>query len=74
MVAPLVAALLVGEWLDNTYGTTPWLFLACTGVGFIVTCAGIVFETTKFMRDISKTSSSQTVKKENKLHDSTTNN
>ena len=71
LVAPLLAAFLVGKWLDNYYGTAPWLFLGCTAVAFVATCAGIVFETAKFMRDISKTDQGPTVEKENKLNDKT---
>jgi len=73
LVAPLLAAYLVGKWLDDSYGTTPWIFLACTAVAFMVTCAGIVFETMKFMRDIGSTDQEPTIEKENKLNDRTDN-
>ena len=44
LVAPLLAAYLVGKWLDDSYGTTPWLFLGCTAVAFVITSLGIFFE------------------------------
>lgn len=72
LIVPLLGALLIGKWLDNTYGTSPWLFLLCTGVAFVFTCAGIVFKTAKFMHDIGKIDQNQTTK--NKINDRTTDN
>jgi len=54
LVGPLVVALVAGKWLDTTYGTAPWLFLGSTAIAFVITCAGIVFETKRFLSDISQ--------------------
>jgi len=74
LVAPLLAAYLLGKWLDDSYGTTPWLFLGCTAVAFVVTSLGIFFETAKFMRDISSADQGANDQKENKLNGRTDNN
>jgi hypothetical protein len=54
LVAPLVFSLYFGRWLDDRYQTDPWLFLLSVGLAFTVTCAGIVFETMKFIKAIEK--------------------
>lgn len=41
IVVPLVAALILGKYLDNKFGTKPWIFIGLAGVGFILTCVGI---------------------------------
>ena len=54
LVGPIVAALVLGKWLDGRYGTKPWLFLACTGVAFVITCFGLVMETKRYIKEIEK--------------------
>lgn len=41
IVVPIVLALVAGKALDAHYGTKPIIFLAFTGVGFLVTCFGM---------------------------------
>jgi F0F1-type ATP synthase assembly protein I len=54
LVGPIIAALLLGNWLDRHYQTKPWLFLVCLGVAFIITCLGIAKETKSFIREIEQ--------------------
>ena len=54
LVGPLVAALFLGKWLDNKYGTEPWWFIICLSVAFLITSFGIVRETMGFIRRVDK--------------------
>ena len=38
---PVIIGLFVGKWLDNKYGTEPWLFLITIGVCFTVSIIGL---------------------------------
>jgi len=42
IVVPIVFALIFGKMLDKQYGTEPIIFLVFAGVGFLLTCVGIV--------------------------------
>lgn len=42
IIFPVLIAILLGQWLDRRQGTEPWLFLACVGVAFIVSLAGLI--------------------------------
>ena len=50
IVVPVVLALVGGKMLDRKFGTAPIIFLVLTGLGFLVTCYGIV----KIARDYNK--------------------
>jgi len=52
IVAPLIAALYIGRWLDEKYKTEPWLFLASVGISFLVSMVGLVMETYRGYRDL----------------------
>lgn len=54
VVVPVVAALLVGKWLDTKFGTAPWLFLGLTGVGFLISCGGIVLTVGRYMKKLER--------------------
>lgn len=54
LVGPLIAALFLGRWLDEKYGTDPWLFLAATGFAFIITIFGIYKQAIKFIKNIEQ--------------------
>jgi hypothetical protein len=52
IAGPVIIALYVGEWLDNKYGTKPWLFLTSIGVAFFVSMVGLVINTLKEFKKI----------------------
>ncbi len=49
---PVVGALFLGRWLDNKYGTEPWLFLGVTVLAFIISSIGIGSIGLKYMKEI----------------------
>ena len=52
IVAPIVLALVFGKMLDTRYGTKPIIFLILAGIGFLITCFGIVRIVRKYIKDI----------------------
>ncbi len=57
IVAPILVALFLGKYLDNRFNTKPVIFLSLAGLGFIITCIGIVRNVrsyTKKLKDIEK--------------------
>ena len=42
IVAPLVVALIAGKSLDSHFNSKPMWFLILAGIGFLVSCFGIV--------------------------------
>ncbi|MBI2476437.1 MAG: AtpZ/AtpI family protein [Candidatus Taylorbacteria bacterium] len=42
VVIPIIAALIVGRWLDGRFGTRPWIFLGLTAMAFLISIFGIV--------------------------------
>lgn len=54
IVGPIIAALFLGRHLDNKYGTEPWWFLGLTGVAFIISSAGIVSITFRYLKQIKE--------------------
>ncbi|MFA6410299.1 MAG: AtpZ/AtpI family protein [Candidatus Buchananbacteria bacterium] len=54
LVGPLIAALFLGNWLDQKFNTKPWLFLATTGFAFLITAFGLVKETTQYIKELEK--------------------
>jgi F0F1-type ATP synthase assembly protein I len=51
---PILLALFAGKYLDKKFGTEPWLFLSLTGLSFLVSTAGLVFEASKAMKRIEE--------------------
>lgn len=39
---PIIVGVLLGQWLDQRYGTEPWLFLMSVGGAFFVSTVGII--------------------------------
>ncbi len=37
----VILGLLLGQWLDGRFGTTPWLMLLCTGLGMTAGMKGV---------------------------------
>ncbi len=52
IVIPIVMALIFGKILAAHYGTSPVIFLVLAGVGFLVSCFGIVRVIRKYMKQI----------------------
>lgn len=50
---PVIAAMLLGNWLDGKFHTEPTLMLICIGIAFIVTIAGLVRKGRKLMKKTS---------------------
>ena len=66
IVVPIIASLYIGKWLDQKYGTEPWLFLSLTALAFIITAIGIVRLATKFIKEAEEQVRQEKEKKENK--------
>ncbi|MBC8465083.1 MAG: AtpZ/AtpI family protein [Parcubacteria group bacterium] len=41
ILAPALLGGFLGMWLDEKYGTTPWLFLLILGFSFIISIVGV---------------------------------
>jgi F0F1-type ATP synthase assembly protein I len=54
VVAPIVLALILGKFLDRQFDTVPWIFLALTGLAFLVSIAGIWKILTKYIQAIER--------------------
>jgi hypothetical protein len=50
IAVPIVLALILGKFLDRRYGTEPIIFLSLAGLGFFVTCSGIVKIAKEYLR------------------------
>ncbi len=51
---PVIAAVFIGQWLDNKYQTKPWLFLLSVGIAFAISLFGIVQQSLKYIKKIEK--------------------
>ena len=56
IVVPIVLALIFGKMLDTHFGTTPIIFLALAGVGFLFSCFGIMRVVKKYVKEIQNQS------------------
>lgn len=54
IVAPLLAAIFLGRYLDDRFGTTPWWYIACVAVGFVITNVGLIVTTVRASRKMEK--------------------
>ena len=54
IIVPIIFALIIGKALDNRYGTDPWIFLGCSGLGFLISSYGIVRVIFKYMKTLEK--------------------
>jgi F0F1-type ATP synthase assembly protein I len=53
IVISFLLGLFGGRWLDDRYGTSPWLFFAGTGLGAVLSIKAIL-RTTKLMRRVAE--------------------
>jgi len=54
IVAPIIGALFLGKYLDKKYDSDPIFFLGLTILAFIISCAGLVRITLKYIKDLEK--------------------
>jgi len=54
IIGPIVLAIFLGKWLDQRYGTEPWLFLGTVGLAFIISMFGLVRDAFREMEKLSK--------------------
>ncbi len=52
IVTPVVFALIFGKMLDTHYQTKPIIFLIFAGLGFLITCFGMVKVVKNYMKKI----------------------
>jgi len=55
IAAPVILAVFVGRWLDDKYQSEPWLFLACTGLAFVISMFGLIKITLQEFKKITNT-------------------
>jgi F0F1-type ATP synthase assembly protein I len=67
IVAPIVAALFLGRYLDEKHNSAPWYYLTLTGIAFIISCIGIVIVAGKYIRQIDKENKEQGTKNQEEL-------
>jgi F0F1-type ATP synthase assembly protein I len=51
---PVIIALYLGKWLDQKFGTSPWLFLATIAVFFLISMYGLITSTLREFKLIDK--------------------
>jgi len=54
IAGPVILAVYLGKWLDQKYGTDPWLFLSSVGVAFGISSYGIIRDSLREMKRIEK--------------------
>jgi len=65
IVAPVVVGVILGKWLDKKFSTEPWLFLITVGLMFFMSMFGLIKETMKEFRRLSK---DETNKSKEEIH------
>ncbi|MCK4744675.1 AtpZ/AtpI family protein [Candidatus Parcubacteria bacterium] len=56
IAVPIIAAIFLGKWLDDKYGTEPKLFLLSVFIAFIISNIGIVYNAIRAMKDLDNLS------------------
>ncbi|MEI8130047.1 MAG: AtpZ/AtpI family protein [bacterium] len=54
VVGPIVVSLFLGKWLDAKFGTWPIIFVALTGIAFILSMFGLVKEGKSYLRSVEE--------------------
>lgn len=54
IVGPVIISIYLGRWLDNKFGTQPWLFLSVVGLSFVVSMFAIIKFTIEEFKKIDK--------------------
>jgi len=56
VAGPIIVAVFVGDWLDERYNKSPWIFLISIGIAFIITNIAVVKKSIQAMNEISSNS------------------
>ncbi|HEU0085928.1 MAG TPA: AtpZ/AtpI family protein [Candidatus Paceibacterota bacterium] len=67
IVGPIVLALILGKYLDEKYGTEPWMFLGLAVLGFVITAYGIIKSVRKYADKQKKIDRQEDIAKQKKL-------
>ncbi len=54
IIVPVVLALIIGKYLDNHFGTKPWIFLGLTLIAFIISSYSIIRTVSLYMKKIEE--------------------
>jgi F0F1-type ATP synthase assembly protein I len=49
---PVIIATFLGQWLDERFNTSPWLFLGTIGLSFMISMYGLVVNALKEFKKI----------------------
>lgn len=66
IAGPIILAIFLGKWLDNKYGTEPWLYLSSVGMAFVISIVGIVRGAMKAMKQMEREAVAAKEQKEDK--------
>jgi F0F1-type ATP synthase assembly protein I len=69
---PVIIGLFLGKWLDQKFGTEPWLFLTTIGACFLVSIYGLTVSALKEFKEVEKeyraNKSAESAKNNNQEH------
>jgi len=51
---PVIIGLYLGKWLDDKFGTSPWLFFITIGLSFAVSLYGLTINALKEFKQVEK--------------------
>ncbi len=57
VVFPVLIAMFLGQWLDEKFGTKPWIFLSTIGLAFTISMIGLIKSASEEFNKISNNSS-----------------
>ena len=53
IVAPIILALVIGNYLDQKYETESKYLLICVGIAFVISNVGLILQVIKYKKQIS---------------------
>lgn len=53
IIVPVLIGVFLGRWLDEKYGTQPWLFLGSIGIAFAISMIGLIKNTIEAYKNIN---------------------
>jgi F0F1-type ATP synthase assembly protein I len=59
IAGPVIIGLFVGQWLDEKFGTAPWLFLGTIAICFLVSLVGLMTNTAREFKQMEQESRNQ---------------
>ncbi len=54
IVIPVIAAMFLGQWLEQRYDWQPWGYFATVGVAFVISMIGLIREVITEMRRLDR--------------------